>query len=179
MTPLGLAVATGDGRQEGLRVGTVDLQRVFASDAQLKDELGRIEARKTEEEAKVKKMREVYNELKMAFDSIGDQSNEKYVSAGAAVFAEEEKIKRYKLGIETWLRREVAERNVKAHDRYCDAIAKIAAARGIDMVLRVRDTDDDERELESRLHTADLATVLYHDAKLDITEDVIKYVKGK
>lgn len=182
LAPLGLVLApSGDASLRG-KAGTiavVDLKKVFDNDATLKDDIVRINARGKEEEEKIKKMREAYNALKLELEAIGDQSNDKYVSVGAQMFAKDEEIKRYKAGIEAWLEREGAERNLKALQRYRVLIAQIATQRGLEAVLRVTDPDDKERSLSSRMQAAELGMVLYRDPKLDITEDVIKLLKAK
>ncbi len=180
LAPLGIVLAPE--RQpsaENSKIGIVDLKKVFDNDATLKDDIVRINARAKEEEEKIKKKREAFNALKTQLDSMADQANENYVDIGAQVFAKEEEIKRYKAGIETWLEREGAERNLKALQRYREVIAKIAAGRGLELVLRVTDPDEKERSLAARMQAAELGVVLYRDPKLDITGEVIQMLKAK
>lgn len=178
LAPLGMLLAPQDVGNQGSKIATVDLRKVFDSDAALKEDLNRIYVRKGEIEAELGKMREAYNELRMGWESIADRSSEKYVRAGAQVFAKEEEIKKFKVGIESFLEQEGGRLNLAAVQRYKDAIAQIASKRGLDVVLRITESDAKERSLEARLQAAELGMVLYREPKLDITDELIKFLKA-
>ncbi|HLU38139.1 MAG TPA: OmpH family outer membrane protein [Planctomycetota bacterium] len=179
LAPAGWMLAPQDAPRAGSgKVAFVDLHRVFQADAQLKDDLGNIEKRKVEAEAKLNEMKAAYNELRSQAELLEPQGGDKYVEARARQAAKEAEMKQYAASTQAWLDREVAERNLKALERYQKAIAQLAASRGIDVVLRLMVADDSE-SLGARMQAAERGMVLYGHKSLDITGDVIDLLKAK
>lgn len=176
--PVGMWLVPQDGPGAAAKIAVVDLRKLFESDVGLAADIAAINARTKELEAKVGRMREDYNALKLQCESIADKSTEKYVTAVAAMFAKEEEIDKYKVGVKAYLEQEGTRVNLAAFKRYKDVIADLASKRGLDVVLRQSDLDDKEHSLGARAQAAELSVVLYRDPKLDITEDVIRLLKA-
>jgi Skp family chaperone for outer membrane proteins len=177
LLPVGYLMAPQD--QAPAKFGYVDLQKVFAADARLNEDLLKIKARFDQiREGKIKAMVEEANLLKTQKDSVADRQSEKYVDALSMLGAKEAEVKAYANGIQALLEGEADARNLAAYERYRKIIAELAQKRGLEAVLRVTDPEGANREMSARLRAAELGMVLYRDAKLDITEDVITLLKA-
>jgi Skp family chaperone for outer membrane proteins len=176
LAPVGLWLCPQDG-PAAPKIGIVDLHRLFKNDALIEADIAAIKAKGKDYEAAIAKMREEYNVLKLECDSMADRASEKYVRTFAAMLAKEQEIKGFKNGIEAYLEQEGLRFNLNAYKRYRAAITELASKRKLDFVLRINDPDDQERSLGARWQAAELGMVLYHEPKLDITDDVIAFLK--
>lgn len=177
LLPVGYFMAPQD-KAPG-KFGYVDLQKVFAADARLNEDLLKIKARFEQiKEGKIRAMVEEANELKTRKDGVSDRQSEEYVNAVSSLGAKEAEVKAYANGIQALLESEADARNLAAYERYRKIIAELAQKRGLEAVLRITDPEGANREMSARLRAAELGMVLYRDAKLDITEDVITLLKA-
>lgn len=178
VAPVGVWLYPQDAGKAEPKVAIVDLSRVFESDALLAADIQAIKDKQKEYEAKIGEMREQHRRLADEREAILDRASESYVQAASRVVAKEQEIKAFAQGIQAYLEHEGDRCNLTAFKRYRAAIAKIASKRGLDAVLRVTDQDDKERSTQARLHAAELGLVLYHDPRLDITDQVIQLLKA-
>lgn len=175
LAPVGLWLAPQDA-PVAPKIAIVDLQKLFESDAGLAADMAAINNR-GKLDGDLVKMRDEYTALKLECESTLDKTTEKYVRTVAATFAKEEEIDKYRAGIGAFLKYEGQRCNLAAFKRYKDAIAQVASGRGLDVVLRIAVLDAQERSLEVQMQAAEMSMVLYRDPKLDITDDVIQFLK--
>ena len=117
LLPVGYLLAPQD-KAPG-KFGYVDLQKVFAADARLNEDLLKIKARFEQiKEGKIRSMVEEANELKTKKDGVSDRQSEEYVNAVSSLGAKEAEVKAYANGIQALLESEADARNLAAYERY-------------------------------------------------------------
>lgn len=180
LAPIGFAVSPGQGGQDQvqpLRVGFVDLHTVLEADPALRQSLDAVrQEMKRYEEIEVPKMKEELQRLAADMAPLVEDSWE-YAVAQAELQGKNESFKFAEKAKVAFLQRQANLANVEAAERARAAVAELARRRGIDVVARIRTPKSDE--LRDRMEAIEYSDFLYSSDKLDLTKDVIEFMKTR
>lgn len=157
-------------------VAVVDLQRVLESYPNAGAELEALREQATRVQARLQSMEERNKQLQMEVEGYERGSKEwteavSVFEGAKATFETLAKREQQRLDYEKARIEEQAIRAVRA------AVSELATKKGLQLVLRLSVVPD-EAPLAERLTRHELVTVLHHDRALDMTDDVIEFLKA-